>query len=275
MLLRFLALTSALVTAATGVSVHRTDVPTGAGDAIFAVGQTGALAPVAVRLHGTFRAAPPGPDGQDDRLRMDALAAIATHGNRVHVIFGNRVVATLRATVADGVATIAVPPALRLGGFVTALASPTLGARASSARRAAAPAERSGALAVAAARLGTTPARLEVRNLAAIDLGRGIAVVGTLNLRGRAKPRVDHRLWFIAEQMLGRWTLTLANVQTITVSEPLLEEPSEYLIDALDLGGGSVGVVTRIIGYDAESYAIYTRRGAAWKSVYTGGGGAN
>ena len=162
-----------------------------------------------------------------------------------------------------------------LGGFVTALASPTLGARASSARRAAAPAERSGALAVAAARLGTTPARLEVRNLAAIDLGRGIAVVGTLNLRGRAKPRVDHRLWFIAEQMLGRWTLTLANVQTITVSEPLLEEPSEYLIDALDLGGGSVGVVTRIIGYDAESYAIYTRRGAAWKSVYTGGGGAN
>jgi hypothetical protein len=96
-----------------------------------------------------------------------------------------------------------------------------------------------------------------------------------VNRRGTAKPRVDRRLWFVAESVAGRWALTLANVQTITVSEPLLEEPAEYLIDALDLGGGNAGIVTRIIGYDAESYAIYARSGAAWKRVYAGGGGAN
>jgi hypothetical protein len=275
MLVRVIALTSALVAAASGVSVNRSDVPTGAGDAIFAVGQTGALAPVAIRMHGVFRAAPPGRDGQDDRLRTDALAAIETHRNAVHVIFGNRVVATLPATVADGVATIAVPAGLHLGGFITALASPTLGAHAAGVRRDATPAERAGALSLVAARLGAAPARLELRNLVALDLGRGIAVVGTINLRGTGKPRVDRRMWFIAERPSGRWKLTRANVQTITVSEPLLEEPSEYLIDALDLGGGSVGVVTRIIGYEAESYAIYARSGAAWKSVYAGGGGAN
>jgi hypothetical protein len=260
---------------AAGVSVNRTDVPTGAGDAIFSVGQTAALAPVAVRVHGAFRAAPPGPDGQDARLRMDALASIATHRGRVHVIFGNRVVASVPAPVADGVATIAVPASLHLGGFVTALASPTLGAFAGSPRRAPTPAERAGALAAAAARLGTVPALLEVRELAAIDLGRGMAIAGTVNRRGTAKPRVDLRLFFVAEGQAGRWAITLANVQTITVSEPLLDEPAEYLIDALDLGRGAVGLVTRIIGYDAESYAIYARGGANWKSVYAGGGGAN
>jgi hypothetical protein len=260
-IVRIFALTSALAA--------------GAGDAIFAVGQTGALAPVAVRVHGAFRAAPPGRDGQDDRLRMDSLASIATHGGRVHVIFGNRVVATVPAPVADGVATIAVPASLHLGGFVTALASPTLGARAASPRRAPAAAERAAAIAAAAARLGTTPALLEVRELAAIDLGRGIAIAGTVNRRGTAKPRVDRRLWFVAESIAGRWVLTLANVQTIMVSEPLLEEPAEYLIDALDLGNGAVGIVTRVIGYDAESYAIYARSGAIWKRVYAGGGGAN
>ena len=130
-------------------------------------------------------------------------------------------------------------------------------------------------LRIAAARLRTSPARLTVRALTALDLGRGTAIAGTVNLRGSGAKRIDRRLFFVAEQTAGTWSFTLANVQTVTVSEPLLEDTAEMLIDALDLGNGKVGVVTRIIGYDASSYAIYTRSGAAWKLIFSGGGAAN
>ncbi|MDQ2992967.1 MAG: hypothetical protein M3R30_09150, partial [Candidatus Eremiobacteraeota bacterium] len=63
---------------------------------------------------------------------------------------------------------------------------------------------------------------------------------------------------------------------TITVTEPLLEEPTEYLVDALDLGNGTPALVTNIVGYDAGTYAIYTRAksGQSWTKIYTGGGAA-
>ncbi len=86
----------------TGASLDNPTVPTGAGDAIFAIGEGGFLEPVAVRIHGTF--VNPGPtDGQpSDKLRMEANASIATNGNHVHVIFGRRAIATVPAKVANG-----------------------------------------------------------------------------------------------------------------------------------------------------------------------------
>jgi hypothetical protein len=231
----------------------------GAPDVIYAVSASGGLAPIAMRTQGVFHP-----------------LATALPVRAVHLIFGNRTIATLTTARQNGQPHIAVPPALLLDGHTNALASPTLGAHALQARRTPTAAERSAALALAAAHLHVAPARLEVRALTAIDLGHGVAIAGTVNVRGTATPRVDHRLFFIAEPAGAALTLTLAGEQTITVSEPLLEDPAEYLIDALDLGAGQVGVVTRIIGYDAASYAIYARTGATvWKPIFSGGGAAN
>jgi hypothetical protein len=259
--------------ALTAASLDNPNVPTGAGDAIFAVGEGGSLEPVAVRIHGTFLN-PGSNDGEPSaKLRREANASIATGGNRVHVIFGGRVVATVAVRVENGGAAIALPRSLHLGGNVGALASPTLGGHAASARRAPTAAERTAALVTAAKALGArSSATLEVRNLTALDLGRGTALVGTVNLRGGGAHRTDKRLFFIAELDGGPMHATLADVQTIKVTEPLLEEPAEYLVDALDLGDGSLSVVTRILGYDAHTYAIYSRTKTGWKSVYQGGG---
>jgi hypothetical protein len=127
-------------------------------------------------------------------------------------------------------------------------------------------------LTAAAARLGTDPGELTVRSLTAIDLGHGPALVGTLNWKGTGTPRVDRRVFFVNENVGGKPAMTLWNVQKITVTEPLLEDPAEYLVDALDLGSGKVGLVTHIVGYDADTYTVYTRSGSSWKSAYAGGG---
>ncbi|MBV8368196.1 MAG: hypothetical protein JO036_04600 [Candidatus Eremiobacteraeota bacterium] len=256
-------------------SLDNPNVPTGEGDAIFVVDAGGALEPVGVRRHGKFIDPGSSDGGPSDKLRMESNATIATHGNRVNVIFGGRVVATVPAKVANGDATIVVPPALHLNENVSALASPSLGGHAASPRRAPAPAERAAALQVASKLLGdAAPSKLTVVNLTAIDLGRGPAIVGTINLRGSGSPRTDRRLFFIAERLGGELRATFAHVQKITVTEPLLEEPREQLIDAIDLGDGTLSVVTRQIGYDAHTYAIYSRTKTGWKAIYTGGGAA-
>lgn len=232
---------------------------TAPAESIYAVGYSGMLAPIGVRTNGAFR--PLADDGAPPR--------------RVHVIFGNRTIATVTTAIANGRARVAIPASVRLSGVDNALASPSFGGSAMLARRAPTPGERAAVLQLAAQKLHATAAGLQVRALTALDLGAGMAIAGTVNLRGTATPRVDERLFFIAEARAGTWTLTHAAVQRVTVSEPLLEETAEMLIDALDLGGGTVGVVTRIIGFDASTYAIYTRSGAGWKAIFTGGGAAN
>lgn len=258
-----------------GASVDNRNVPTGEGDAIFVVGEGGYLEPIAIRRNGAFLDPGSSEGGPSDKLRMESNAAIAVHGAKVHVIFGGRIIATVPAKVENGAATIPIPPQLHVSDNVNALASPTLGGRARSPRRAPTSSERSAALALAAKAVGApSPSRLDVRNLTAIDLGRGPAFVGTVNLRGTGSPRTDKRLFFIAEGRPGALRATLTNVQTIRVTEPLLEEPRERLIDAIDLGDGTLSVVTQIIGYDAHTYAIYGRTKTGWKRVYTGGGAA-
>jgi hypothetical protein len=250
-------------------------VPTGEGDAIFVVGEGGGLEPLALRRHGTF--VPPGSNegGPPEKLRMESNAVLATSGNRVHVVFGGRTVATVPAKIENGAASIVVPPALHLGGYVTALASPTLGGHPGAARRAPTAAERAAALALAAKVVDApASAKLTVRNLTAIDLGRGMALVGTIGLRGSGAKRHDKRLFLIAEPRDGVLRTTLANVLSIDVTEPLLEESGEVLVDAIDLGDGSLSVVSNQIGYDANAYVIYSRSGAGWKRVYSGGGAA-
>ncbi len=249
--------------------------PAGGGDAIFVVDESGALTPVAVRAHGVFLAPGANDGGTPARLQAQANAALAGHGNRVHVVFGGRTIATVPAVVKNGGVVATLPPSLHLGGYVSALASPTLGGHAGSARRAPTALERSAALALAARAVGgVAPAKLTVRNLTAIDLGRGTALVGTLNLRGSGVQRSDRRLFLIAEPRAGTLRTTLVNVLKIQVTEPLLEEAGEVLIDAIDLGDGSLSVVTSEIGYDANTYVIYSRAGSGWKAVYTGGGAA-
>jgi hypothetical protein len=109
-------------------------------------------------------------------------------------------------------------------------------------------------------------------------LGRGTAFVGTVDLRGTGTPRVDKRLFFVLDAAYhgSGFVQALTNVQTIKVTEPLLEEPAEYLVDAVDLGNNTPALVTSIIGYDANTYAIYTRdkKGPRWTQVYGGGGAA-
>ena len=256
------------------IAAHAPAAP--AADVIFAIGDGGALEPIAVRNGGTFVNPGSNDGGPSQNLANAAASALASNGNRVHVIFGGRVVATVAAAVDHGQAHITVPPSLHLNGHVSALAS-TLGGYAKSARRAPSAAERRAALTTAAAKLNTTVARLTVRNLTAIDLGRGTAFVGTVDLRGTGTPRVDKRLFFVDELLVGGngFVQSLANVQTITVTEALLEEPAEYLVDAVDLGD-TPALVTNIIGYDASTFAIYTRAkaGHTWTKVYTGGGAA-
>jgi hypothetical protein len=240
---------------------------------IFVVQGDGALAPVAVRNGATFMP-PGGNDGQPStKLQNAANASLASGGNKVNLIFGDRTVASaVPVTVIDGRARVSVPPSMHLGGNVGALASPTLNGAAATPRRAPTAAERAAVLTAAATKLGTEPSKLTVRNLTAIDLGHGPALAGTVNWKGTGSPRIDRRIFFVAETINGKRTMTLWNTQTITVTEPLLEEPAEYLVDALDLGNGKIGLVTHVIGYDADSYAIYTRTGTTWKSAYAGGG---
>ena len=241
--------------------------------AIFVVQQNGALAPVAVQSGTTF--IPPGNDGSNQtqkQLQNAANASIAGGGNKVNLIYGDRTVATVPVTVIDGRASVPVPPSMHLGGYVGALASPTLNGFGATPRRAPTAAERAAVLTAAATRLGTAPSQLTVRSLTAIDLGHGPALVGTLNWKGTGTPRIDRRVFFVSEAIDGKRAMTLWNVQTITVTEPLLDEPAEYLVDALDLGKGKIGLVTHIVGYDADSYTVYTREGEAWKSAYAGGG---
>jgi hypothetical protein len=225
---------------------------------IFVVQGDGAMTPVAVRSGETFV--------------QPASAAKAAPPSNVHLIFGDRTVASVPVTTSNGKPSIAVPPNIHLGGNVDALASPSLNGTAGTTRRAPTAAERASVLIAAATKLGAEPSGLQIRALTAIDLGRGTAVAGTLNWPGRGSPRTDHRVFFVAETIDGKRTMTLWNVQTITVTEPLLEEPAEYLVDALDIGHNSVGLVTHIIGYDADAYTIYTRSGERWKSAYAGGG---
>jgi len=246
-------------------------------DAIFAIGEGGFLDPIAVRKNGAFINPGSNDGGPSQSLASASIAALAGPGNHVHVLFGGRVIATVPATIDHTQAHITVPPSLHLTGHVSALAS-TLGGYATSPRRAPTAQERVSALSVAAFRLKTTAGRLTVRNLTAIDLGRGTAFVGTVDLRGTGTPRVDKRVFFVLDHAFGGTGLvwSLGNVQTITVTEPLLEEPAEYLVDAVNLGHNTPALVTSIIGYDANTYAIYTRQktGWVWTKIYTGGGAA-
>lgn len=271
--LAVVVMTAALIGAFPSSSLNNPNIPTGLGDAIFVVYEGGTLEPIAVRMKGKFIRAEPGNNGPSDRLRMEANASILTGGSKVNVIFGGRVIGTVPAKIANGVATISVPASLHLNHNVQALASPTLGGHAKSPRRAPTAAERKAVLDEAASELGaSSAAKLEVRNLTALDLGHGTALLGTVNVRGSGSPRKDTRVFFIADPGTSAPTFTLFNRQTITVSEPLLEEVSERLVDAIDLGDGQLSVVTTLVGYDAHSFAIYSRKGEGWKKIYTGGG---
>jgi hypothetical protein len=273
-LIAFAALLLAAPCAARANSLDNPNVPTGEGDAIFAIGEGGFLEPIGIRRHGTFIDPGSADGGPSEKLRTESNAVVATNGNRVHVIFGGRVVATVPAKIANGAATIAIPPSLHLNGNVEALASPTLGGHAAKSRRAPTASERAAALAVAARTLGTTSARLVVDNLTALDLGRGTAFAGTVKLRGSGTPRTDKRLFFIAEPVGGALRATLVKPQTIKMVDPMLEYVGEHLVDAIDLGDGALSVVTRVLGYDAHTFAIYSRTQGGWKQVYTGGGAA-
>jgi hypothetical protein len=245
-------------------------------DAIFEIGDGGYLEPIAVRKAGAFINPGSSDGGPSQSLQRAAASALASAGNRVHVIFGGQIIATVPATLDHDQAHINVPPPLHLNGHITALAS-TLGGYAKSPRRAPTAEERHRALGTAAGTLHTTVARLTVRNLTAIDLGHGTAFVGTVDLRGTGTPRTDKRLFFVDEPISpGALVQTLHNTITIKVTEPLLEEPQEYLVDALDLGNNTPALVTSIIGYDANTFAIYTRakKGRSWTKTYTGGGAA-
>jgi hypothetical protein len=248
-----------------------------APDAIFAIGDGGFLDPIAVRKDGAFINPGSNDGGPSQSLATASMAALASANNRLHVIFGGRVVATVTAMIDHAQPHITVPPSLHLIGHVGALAS-TLGGYAKSPRRAPTTHERQLALTTAAIKLNTTAARLTVRNLTAIDLGRGTAFVGTVDLRGTGTPRTDKRLFFVLDAAYAGTGLVqaLTNAQTIKFTEPLLEEPAEYLVDAVDLGNNTPALVTSIIGYDANTYAIYTRAksGPAWTKIYGGGGAA-
>jgi hypothetical protein len=99
-----------------------------------------------------------------------------------------------------------------------------------------------------------------------------------VDLRGTGTPRTDRRLFFVLDAAYRGtgFVLALTHIQTIKVTEPLLEEPAEYLVDAVDLGNNTPALVTSIIGYDANTYAIYTRdkKGPSWTKIYGGGGAA-
>jgi hypothetical protein len=253
-----------------GASVNNPNVPTGTGDAILAVTASGRLEPIAVRIGGSFVTSAPEGQQPRDRIRMEAYASILTHQGRVHVIFGRRVVATVNAKIANAVATIALPPSLVLGRETEALASPTLGGNARTARTNPTAAQRAAALRVVAEQIGTTASRLIVLSLTSLDLGRGTAVVGTVNARGSGSPQGDRSLFFVAEPAASGFALSLGTEQTITIGDPV-DQVNEYLVDAIDVGNGKVGLVTRLAGYDDHSFVIYTRAGNRWSPMYVGG----
>jgi hypothetical protein len=148
-----------------GASLDNPNVPTGAGDAIFAVGEGGFLEPVAVRIEGTFLR-PGSTEGQpSDRLRMEANESD----------------------------------------------------------------------------------------------------------RDQATTLEHQHLFFIAERTNGKLHATLRNLAT-TPADPELAGTGEALVDAVDIAPDTPAVVTRILGYDAHTFAIYTRKHGVWKSAYTGGG---
>lgn len=242
------------------------------GDAIFAVLDEGELAPVAVRIHGTFLNPGSTDNAPSAKLYAAANAALAANGNKVNVIFGGRYVARVSTKVKDGNASISVPATLHLSENVEALASPTLKGHANAPRRAPTPTERKDALTMAAKTLGmTSAASFEVRNLTAIDLGSGIAIVGTIFVDGTKTTHQDRHLFFIAERTGGTLHATLSHAQT-TPSNTELSGVGEALIDAIDLGDGTLSIVTRISGADAHTYGIYSRTKSTWKNIYTGGG---
>ncbi len=261
-----------------GAYATRTLAADTAGDAIYAVGEGGVLEPIAVRKNGTFIKPGSNDGGPSESLQKAAAAALAGAGNRVHVIFGGRVIATVPVTVDPNhaYAHITVPSSLHLAGHISAVAS-TLNGYAGPPRRAPTPDERRRALASAAAVLHTSEARVTVRNLTAIRLARRTALIGTVDLRGTDSPRTDKRLFFV-DELVSKSAIaqTLHNVMTIKVTEPLLEEPAEYLVDTLDLGNDTPALITSIIGYDANTFAIYTRlkAGQMWTKIYEGGGAA-
>ena len=165
---------------------------------------------------------------------------------------------------------IALPPSLVLGRETEALASPTLGGNARTARTQPTAAQRAAALRLAAEQIGTTPSRLIVLSLTSLDLGRGTAVVGTVNARGSGSPQGGRSLFFVAEPAASGFALSLGTEQTITIGDPV-DQVNEYLVDAIDVGNGKVGLVTRLAGYDDHSFVIYTRAGNRWSPMYVGG----
>jgi len=68
-------------------------------DAIFAIGEGGFLAPIAVRKNGTFINPGSNDGGPSESLAKASIAAVASAGNHVHVLFGGRVIATVPATI--------------------------------------------------------------------------------------------------------------------------------------------------------------------------------
>jgi len=241
-------------------------------DALFAVDEEGGLEPILLRVRGTYRETRLTGDGTLTPASAAAVATIAAANKNVHVIFGGRTIATVPANTAHLLPRVALPASLHLGGEVQALASPTLDGHRNGVRRAATTSERAAALALAATKLKVRPTALVVSNLTAIELGRGMAIVGTVSSRGTGSPRVDKRLFFVAESTGGALALTLANVQSITMVDPMLIEARERLIDAIDLGDGTLSLVTMNVGFDAHTYSVYTRSVRGWKSVYQGGG---
>jgi hypothetical protein len=70
-----------------------------AADAIFEIGDGGYLEPIAVRKAGAFINPGSIDGGPSQSLAAASIAALASAGNRVHVLFGGRVVATVPATI--------------------------------------------------------------------------------------------------------------------------------------------------------------------------------
>jgi hypothetical protein len=211
------------------------------------------VAPAASRLGDTLLTFAGYDDGTPDSLVARGREAIVRAGGTVHLIFGRQVVATLPVTNDGASGAILLPATVTLGGPVTALASPTLGGNAFLNRGAPSAADRAAALALAGRALHTDPDALAVDTIAALDLGRGLAVVATV-----ADP-AGNRLFFIAERRDGKLALTLAVPR------------SEALVDAVDPRDGGVLVVSETAEDDGHAFAIYARSGAGWKRAFATG----
>jgi len=201
-----------------------------------------------------------------------ALVSVVSRGGDVQPAAGAALAPPQNVQLILGDRTVTGVPVASTGHGPTPPASRAVSGSGSTMRRAPTASERATILTAVATKLGAAPSELEVRDLVATDLGRGPAFAGTVNLRGDGAPRVDRRVFFVDETIDGRRTMTLWNLQWVTVTEPLLEEPAEYLTDALDIGHGKIGLVTHLVGDDADAYTIYTRDGATWRSAFAGGG---